>query len=91
MSAELQNRAKSWLNQPQRQRPDYANDCSMADWFIGSYGSSGRVDLSGDFIAYLRSGVAESVEAAEKSSGEDASFFREAAAILRAIEAEGQV
>ncbi len=90
MSAELQNRAKAWLSQPQRRTADYTHD-SMADWFIGSYGASGRVDLSGDFIAYLRSGVAECLDAAEKSSGQDAGFFQEAAAILKAIEAEGQV
>ena len=90
MSAKLQKRAKTWLSQPQRQTADYAHD-SMADWFIGSYGANGRVDLSVDFIAYLRSGVAECLGTAEKSSAQDAGFLREAAAILTAIEAEGQV
>jgi hypothetical protein len=90
MSAELQNRAKAWLSQPLRRTPDYAHD-SMADWFIGVYASNGQVDLSGDWIHYLRAGVSGSLQEAEGSSGQDAIFFREAAEILRAIEAEGQV
>jgi hypothetical protein len=63
----------------------------MADWFIGVYASNGHVDLSGDWIDYLRAGVSGSLQEAERTSGEDATFFREAAEILRAIEAEGQV
>lgn len=90
MSAELQNRAKAWLSQPQRRTPDYPDD-SMADWFIGVYASSGRVDLSGDWLDYLRAGVSGSLQEAERSSGQDAIFLREAAEILRAIEAEGEV
>ena len=89
MSAELQNRARAWLSQPQRLAPEYAAD-SMADWFIGSYATSGQVDLSGDWLHYLRSGVAENLEATERSSGQDAAFFREAAEILKAVEAEVQ-
>jgi hypothetical protein len=87
MSAEIQNRARAWLNQPQRRTPDYAAD-SMTDWFIASYATSGHVDLSGDWLQYLRSGVVESLEAAQRNSGEDAAFFREAAEILKAVEAE---
>ncbi len=89
MSVELQNRAKAWLSGAQRGAPGYALD-SMADYFIGSYAANGQVDLSGDWIGYLRAGVSGSLEAAQRSSGHDAEFFREAAEILKAIEAEGQ-
>jgi len=89
MSVELQNRARAWLEQPQRNAPEYQPD-SMADWFIGVYAANGRVDLTGDYLAYLRAGVSGSLDVAKRSSGQDAAFFREAAEILRAIEAEGQ-
>ena len=89
MSVELQNRAKAWVGQPQRSTPEYQLD-SMADWFIGVYAANGRVDLTGDYLAYLRAGVSGSLDVANRSSGQDAAFFREAAEILRAIEAEGQ-
>ncbi len=89
MSVELQNRARAWLNQPQRSAPEYQLD-SMADWFIGVYASNGRVDLDGDFLAYLRAGVSGSLQTAKGASGQDAAFFLEAAAILRAIETEAQ-
>jgi hypothetical protein len=63
----------------------------MADWFIGVYASNGQVDLRGDRIDYLRAGVSGALQAGEESSGQDAMFFREAADILRAVEAEGKV
>jgi hypothetical protein len=63
----------------------------MADWFIGVYGANGQVDLTGDYLDYLRAAVSGNHEAEKRSSGKDAAFFREAAEILRAIEAEGQV
>ena len=90
MSLEIQNRAKAWLAQPQRRMPDYAAD-TMADWFIGVYAANGVVDLSGDFIDYLRAGISGSLEEATKDSGQDAVFFREAAEILSAIEAEKKI
>ena len=90
MSTELQNRAKAWLKHPKHRTPDHAHD-SMADWFIGVYASNGHVDLTGDWIDYLRAGVSGSLQEAERSSGQDAIFFCEAAEILRAIEAEGQI
>jgi hypothetical protein len=63
----------------------------MADWFIGVYAGNGHVDLTGDYPDYLRAGLSGSLDAAKRSSGHDAAFFQEAAEILRAIEAEGQV
>lgn len=90
MSLELQNRAKAWVGQPQRSAPEYRLN-SMADWFIGVYASNGQVDLTGDFLDYLRAGLSGSLEEAKRSSGQDAAFFREAAEILRAIEAERQI
>jgi len=62
----------------------------MADWFIGVYATKGHVDLSGDWLAYLNSAVAGSLWEAERTSGEDAAFFREAAEILNAIKSESQ-
>ncbi len=89
MSAELQNRAKAWLALPQRRRVEYAGD-SMADWFIGAYATKGQVDLSGDWLAYLNSAVAGSLWEAERASGENVDFYREAAGILKAIKSECQ-
>ena len=89
MSVELQKRAMAWQSQPQRSAPEYRLD-SHADWFIGVYASNGCVDLRGDWLDYLRSGVAERLYLAERGSGPDAAFYREAAEILKAIETEAQ-
>ena len=60
----------------------------MADWFIGVYAAKGHVDLGGDWLAYLNSAVARGLWEADRNSGEDAAFFREAAEILKAIRSE---
>ena len=87
MSAELQTRARAWIEHPFRRAPEYPHD-GMADWFIASYATSGRFDLQPDFAEYLRASFAGAFEAATQKSGDEAAFFRETALILRAIQVE---
>jgi len=89
MSASLQERAKAFLKRPIPKGMPYVPD-SMSERFIVMYAEKGSVDLDAELTELLEICVVEGERAANEKSGAEQEFFKESAAILRAILAESR-
>ena len=89
MSAQLQARAKKFLERPIPEGMPYVPD-SISERFIVTYATDGKLDVDPELAELLAICVSEAYNAAASKSGEEAAFFHESAQILDAIQAELQ-
>lgn len=89
MSAELQARAKSFLDRPIPDGMPYVSD-SLSERFISTYAATGTLAVDPELAELLGLCVLEAFHVADSKAGEEAEFFRESALILQAIQAELQ-
>ena len=89
MSAELQARAKAFLQRPVPKTLDYVAD-SMAEQMLATYAKRGRLPEDSESAELLELVIMQSSEMARQAGAtEIGEYFRESAAILEAIQAEG--
>jgi hypothetical protein len=86
MSAELQGRAKTFLEHRNPKETSYLSD-SLADRFIAMYADHGRIHLDAQSSELLERCVLDAFAALEGKSGPAVTFLQEKAEILQAIQA----
>ena len=84
MPAALQERAKAFLKRPVPAGIDYVPG-SMAELFIAAYAKRGKAAPDAESREMMELCAMEAEAAAAARRGEPAAYFRETAAILRAM------
>ena len=84
MSAQLQDRAKRFTKLPVPKSPDYVPG-SMAERFIATYASDGKLQPDDETRELLEMIVVEAEDMVSQKTGVDQAYFRESAEILRAM------
>lgn len=89
MSAQLQARAKAFLERPIPPQMSFVPD-SISERFFVAYATDGKIDVDSELAELLAICVLDAHNAAESKSGNEAAYSSESAEILEAIQAEMQ-